>query len=131
MQKENAAAQVSVGINENRAQARIKEAEGEASYLSQVGRARAVETEARGLALAAGLKAHREAVGEAGTTLVNVVTKLAEGANRFVPEILILGNEGGGIGRGVGAQLMKFLGSLEGRKAAPPTAPGAEGTKGV
>ncbi|QQR73252.1 MAG: hypothetical protein IPJ17_17470 [Holophagales bacterium] len=131
MQKELAAAQVSIGINENRAKARIREAEGEASYLTQVGRARAVETEARGLALAAGLKAQRDAVGEVGTTVVNVVSKLAEGANRFVPEILIVGGEGGGLANGVGAQLMKFLGGLERGRTAPPAAPEAGATKGA
>ncbi len=112
MQKELAASQVSIQINGNRAQARMKEAEGEANYLAQVGRAKAVETEAKGLALAAGLKAQRDAVGEAGTTLVNVVTQLSQGNNRFVPELLILGGEGGGITSGVGAQLMKLLGNL-------------------
>ena len=112
MQKELAASQVSIKINENKAQARIKEAEGEASYLTQVGRARAVETEAKGLALAAGLKAQQDAVGKEGTTLVNVVTQLAQGSNRFVPEILIVGGENGGIVGGVGAQLMKLLGDV-------------------
>jgi hypothetical protein len=112
MQKDLAASQVSIKINENRAQARMKEAEGEASYLTQVGRARAVETEAKGLALAAGLKAQQDAVGKEGTTLVNVVTQLAQGANRFVPELLVLGGEGGGVVSGVGAQLMKLLGDV-------------------
>ncbi|HXA16042.1 MAG TPA: SPFH domain-containing protein [Thermoanaerobaculia bacterium] len=112
MQKELAASQVSIKINENKAQARMKEAEGEASYLTQVGRARAVETEAKGLALAAGLKAQQDAVGKEGTTLVNVVSQLAQGGNRFVPEILIVGGEGGGIIGGVGAQLMKLLGDV-------------------
>ena len=115
MQKDLAASQVSIKINENKAQARMKEAEGEASYLTQVGRARAVETEAKGLALAAGLKAQQDALGKEGTTLVNVVTQLAQGGNRFVPEILVVG-EGGGIASGVGAQLMKLLGDYNSSK---------------
>ena len=79
--------------------------------------ARAVETEAKGLALAAGLKAQQDAVGKEGTTLVNVVTQLAQGSNRFVPEILVVGGENGGIVGGVGAQLMKLLGDVNSSKS--------------
>jgi len=113
-QHELAASAVDVEVKRNNAQARKAEADGEATYLQQVGTAKGAEVRAVGLARAEGFEAQRKAIGDAGTTLVNVATVLADKGARFMPEILV--NGGNGLD-GLVAQLMGRL-----RSGSPPAA---------
>ena len=118
MQAQLAAAQVSVDISTNEAQAREAEANGEAAYVrltgqaeadrtQAIGLAEARATEALGLAQAAGFEAQRDAIGEMATALVAVAGAVAEGRIDIVPEVLVTG--GGGALDGLAATLMNLL----------------------
>ncbi|GIH03651.1 hypothetical protein Rhe02_17180 [Rhizocola hellebori] len=118
MQAELAAAQVSVDINGNRAQAREAQAGGDAAYtritgqaeadrVQAIGLAEAKATEALGVARAAGFAAQREAIGEMPTALVAVAGAVAEGKINVVPDILVTGN--GSSLDGLAATLMRKL----------------------
>jgi regulator of protease activity HflC (stomatin/prohibitin superfamily) len=113
MQSELAKSTVGIDIARNRASAVQAEAEGEAFRLDRVGRASAIKTEAEGLAIAKGLEAQQQALGQDQTALINAVKALATGAQRFMPENLAV-NIGGesGIGANLNALtplLMRFL----------------------
>ncbi len=99
-----AKSEVGISIAANLAEAVKKSAEGEAFKLEKVGKASAVQVEAQGLAVAVGLKAQRDAVGDEGTTIINVVRALAESSQPFMPQILVAGQGGG-----LEALAMKFL----------------------
>jgi regulator of protease activity HflC (stomatin/prohibitin superfamily) len=107
MQAQLAQAQVGVEIADQTAQARKKQADGEATFIAETGRAKAAEVEAVGLARAKGFEAQVRALGQGPTALINVTTALAERGVKIVPEILTVG--GVGTLDGVGATLMKFL----------------------
>ena len=118
MQAELAAAQVSVEINGNKADARAAQARGDAAYVRQTGEAEAAKieaiglaeakaTQAMGLARAAGFSAQREAIGEMPTALVAVAGAVADGGITVVPEVLVTG--GGSSLDGLAATLMKLL----------------------
>ena len=110
MQAELARSRVGIDIKKNNATARKAEAEGEAAYIGETGRAKGAEVEAVGLARAKAYQAQVEALGQGQTALVNVITALAESRVRFVPEILVAGGNGsGGAMDGVAGTLMKFL----------------------
>jgi uncharacterized membrane protein YqiK len=120
MQAELAAAQVSIEINDNRAQAREAEAGGAAAYTRLTGQAEAdriqalgmAETkaaEALGVARAAGYAAQRDAIGETPTALVAVANAVAEGEIAVMPQVLVTG--GGSSLDGLAAVLMRALGS--------------------
>jgi regulator of protease activity HflC (stomatin/prohibitin superfamily) len=96
MQTDLAKSTVGIDIAKNRAEAVKAEADGEAYQLSNVGRAKAVETEAQGLAVAKGLEAQQQAIGKDQTTVVNVTKALAAGSQRFIPENLALSLGGDG-----------------------------------
>ena len=89
------------------AAARKKQADGEATYIAETGRAKAAEVEAVGLARAKGFEAQVRALGQGPTAVINVTTALAERGVKIMPEILAIG--GGGSLEGVAATLMKFL----------------------
>jgi uncharacterized membrane protein YqiK len=119
MQGQLATAQVSVEIEQNRADARRAEAEGEAAYVELTGRAEATKveaiglaeakaTEALGVARATGFEAQKEALGETATALVAVAGAVSEGHIAVVPEVLVTG--GGGSIEGLAATLMRTLG---------------------
>jgi hypothetical protein len=111
MQSELAKSTVGVDIARNRAQAVQATADGDAYQLTNVGRAKAVETEAQGLAIAKGFEAQQLAVGKDQTTLINVTKALASGEQRFMPLNLAL-TVGGDGASGLGALtplLMQFL----------------------
>ena len=95
MQSELARAEVGVQIKTNNAEARKKEGEGEAAYLSATGTARGAEVRAVGLAKAEALKAQQEAIGEIPTAIVNIIDALARGNTKFVPDVLVAGGSGG------------------------------------
>lgn len=109
MQAELARSRVGIDIKKNNATARKAEAEGEAAYIGETGRAKGAEVEAVGLARAKAYQAQVEALGQGQTALVNVITALAESRVRFVPEILVAGGNGSGAMDGVAGTLMKFL----------------------
>jgi hypothetical protein len=113
MQSELSTSKVHIDVAKNKAEAVMAGADGESYRLEKIGRASAVETEAEGLAVAAGLKAQQLAVGKEQTALINIVKALTSGVQRFMPENLAvtIGGE-----NGVGANftsltplLMKFL----------------------
>jgi hypothetical protein len=95
-QKDLATSEVQIKIEENKAEARIQQAKGEATYLTEVGRAKAVEVEATGLAQAKGYEAQVVALGAEGTAVVNVVNALVRSNTRFVPDILVQSGSNGG-----------------------------------
>ncbi|MCX7424361.1 MAG: hypothetical protein NTW96_01785, partial [Planctomycetia bacterium] len=100
-------AQVGVEIATETAAARKQQAEGEAAYIAETGRARGAEVEAVGLARAKGFEAQVRALGQGPTAVINVTAALAERGVKIMPEILAVG--GGGSLEGVAATLMKFL----------------------
>ena len=107
MQAQLAQAQVGVEIASQTAQARKNQADGEATYIAETGRAKGAEVEAVGLARAKGFEAQVRALGQGPTAVINVATALAERGIKIMPEILAVG--GGGTLDGVGATLMKYL----------------------
>jgi len=120
MQGQLAQSKVNVDIETNNANARIARADGEATYIRETGKAKGAEVEAVGLARAKAFQAQVQALGQNPTALVNAVTVLAEKNAKFIPEILVMGGNGGtGSIDGVAATLMKFLGGLGGGAAMP------------
>ena len=109
MQAELARSRVGIDIKKNNASARMAEAEGEATFIRETGKAKGAEVEAIGLARAKSYQAQVEALGQGQTALVNVVTALAESKVRFIPEILVAGGNGSGSMDGLAGTLMKFL----------------------
>jgi len=110
MQVDLAKAKVGVDIQTNKTEARMKEAQGEATYIEQTGTAKGAEVRAVGLANAEAYQRQVEALGKGPTALVNAVKALAAGNTAFVPKILVVG---GGSNQGVleslGAMLMDKL----------------------
>ena len=86
-QKELAGARVNVEIKQRGAEARKAEADGESTYLEQT-------NAATGIGKAKGYKEQIAALGVEGTTLVNVITALADKGLKFVPEIVAGGDSG-------------------------------------
>jgi hypothetical protein len=103
-QRDLAGSEVEITIKENRARARKAEADGEATFIEQTGRAKGAEIEAVGLARAKGFVAQAHALGADATATVNVVSELIKSSNRFVPDILVTGN-----GDASSAGIMGFL----------------------
>lgn len=118
MQKKLAQSKVGVAIKSNDAEARKKEGEGEADYISRLGEARGVEPRAVGLANAEAYQAQVEALGQVPTALVNAIKELSAGKMKIMPEILVTGGSNGGSLDGLAASLMKFLGSQQTAKPA-------------
>lgn len=110
-QKDLASSKVDVEITKNKAEARVAEADGEASYLEKVGTAKGAEVRSIGLAKAEGFKAQKEALGETNTALINVFTAISEGKIKIVPDTLIIGGGNGGTSsmEGLFAAGMNFL----------------------
>ena len=119
-QRDLAGSEVDVVIKENQARARKAEADGEATYIEQTGRARGAEIEAIGLARAKGFEAQKEALGAESTALVNVVSELAKSTNRFVPDILV--TDSNGVGGSMSAGVMGFLREFQRQHDDPPRA---------
>jgi acetylglutamate synthase len=96
MQSPLARSEVEISIKENNARARKVEADGEATYTSKTGAAKAAEVEAVGLAKARAYKEQVAALGQAQTALVNVADVLSRGTVPFMPSILVTGGNGDG-----------------------------------
>jgi regulator of protease activity HflC (stomatin/prohibitin superfamily) len=125
MQAELAKSAVNVDIKKNEAaQVKIqaeayqykKEAEGrgDSYYVSETGKAKGAEIEAVGIARAKAAEELRKAVGEQGTTLVNVIDAVMKGDKKIMPDILVAGggNNSGSLD-GLAATLMKFISGKE------------------
>jgi hypothetical protein len=117
MQAQLAQAQVGVDIATQTAAARKKQADGEATFIAETGRAKSAEVEAVGLARAKGFLAQVQALGQGPTAIINVATALADRNVKIVPEILALG--GGATLEGVGATLMKYLADRSAKEKTP------------
>lgn len=130
-QKALAHSEVHITIKENDARARRAEADGEAWYTSETGRAKGAEVEAVGLARAKAYREQAAALGQGATAVVNVASALSEGRAKFVPDTLVVGGNGSASLDGALASLMGFLGGkpLPGHSGEPP-ANGGEGPKG-
>lgn len=108
-QKDLAEARVGVEIKEKDAQARKAEADGEATYISETGKARAAEVLAIGIAKAEGYEKQVEALGKENTAMVNVVGNLGDNKIEIVPKVMVTGSEGGAIGGIIGMFMQKLL----------------------
>jgi C4-type Zn-finger protein len=109
MQAELAKSAVGIEIAQNNATSVQRTADGESYRLEKVGRAAAVQTEAEGLAVAAGLEAQQKAIGREQTAIVNVAKALAAGGQRFMPDTLAVTIGEGGVNGALVPSLMKFL----------------------
>ncbi|MCX5759490.1 MAG: SPFH domain-containing protein, partial [Candidatus Hydrogenedentes bacterium] len=123
MQAELAKSDVGVRIKQNNARARTAEADGEAAYIEKTGMAQGASVKAIGLARAEGYRAQVEALGQSSTTLVNMVSALAESKTPYIPNILVAGGNSNGALEGLAAALMQFLSKDGGRSEKTPTAP--------
>lgn len=121
MQRDLAKSQVSVQIKSNEADARKAEAAGEAEYIEKTGAAQGAEVRAIGMARADAYRAQVEALGEINTALVNAATILAEGRNKFVPEVVVTG--GGGALDALMSTLTQFVMQKLPKPAPAPEAP--------
>jgi len=110
MQVDLAKSKVGVDIQTNKAEARMKEAQGEATYIQQTGTAKGAEVRAVGLANAEAYQKQVEALGKGPTALVNAIKALAVGNSAFMPKILVVGGGGNqGVLESLGAMLMDKL----------------------
>jgi hypothetical protein len=125
-QAELARSKVGIEIKGNDAEARKKEAEGEAAYIQRTGEARGKAIEAEGVGRAKGYQDQVAALGPQATALVNAVTALSSASVRLVPDVLVAGGGGGSVD-GLMAVLLKTLsGSAAG--ASGPQRPVATAT---
>jgi regulator of protease activity HflC (stomatin/prohibitin superfamily) len=113
VQADLARSEVGIDIKANEATARKAEAAGEAEYIEKTGAAQGARVRAIGMARAEAFRAQVEALGAGPTTAVNVATALAESRNRFVPEVLVAGGEGGPV-NGLAAALTQYTRGLAG-----------------
>jgi len=128
MQAQLAQSAVGVEIKTNNANARKAEADGEATYISETGRARGAEVEAVGMARAKAYKEQVLALGQVPTAVVNSVDALSRSGDRFVPQILVVGGGSGqNVLEGLAAQIMGVIQS--GEQGKHPTGFGPGGGK--
>jgi regulator of protease activity HflC (stomatin/prohibitin superfamily) len=110
MQADLVKAKLGVQLQQDKASARKAEADGEAFYLSETGRASAVAVEAEGLARAKGYKAQVDALGNDNTARINMARELANAKVAIVPQIASGGS--GGLSDGlIGLLLSDRLGA--------------------
>jgi uncharacterized membrane protein YqiK len=108
MQNELAKSQVNIDIKSNDAKARKAEASGDAEYIEKTGAAHGARVKAVGMAKAESYKAQATALGKAPTAMVNMAGALADSSNKFVPEVLVAGSNGGSLD-GLAAVLTKHF----------------------
>jgi regulator of protease activity HflC (stomatin/prohibitin superfamily) len=118
-QSELASSEVNITIKGNNAEARKKEADGEAYYTLETGRVQGAEVEAIGMAKAKAYKAQVEALGQDSTALVNAITALSDKGLKFVPDVMVSGS--GSSIDGLAGVLMNMLGKM----GKPPAVPAA------
>lgn len=121
MQTSLAKSEVNINIEQNNANAKKAQADGEASYIRQTGEAEAAKTKAIGMANAEAYTAQVNALGQIPTALVNISKELAREKIKIVPDILVAGGDLGAF-QGLAAALTKNLQAKSEPKAALPKA---------
>jgi len=107
-QRDLMAATVGVEIASKRAEQRKAEAEGEASYISQTGRAEAEKVRLMGEAQGVAYREQVNALGAQGVAVVETLKVIGDKGVRITPDILASGS-GGGDGGGIGTLLLLNL----------------------
>ena len=100
-QRDLMAATVGVEIAGKRAEQRKAEAEGEASYISQTGKAEAEKVRLMGEAQGVAYREQVNALGAQGVAVIETLKVIGEKGVRITPDVLASGgggNDGGGIG---------------------------------
>jgi regulator of protease activity HflC (stomatin/prohibitin superfamily) len=108
-QQELASARIGVEIKQKNAEARKAEADGEAVYLEKT-------NAAAGIGKAEGYKKQIEALGPEGTTLVNIITALAEKNLKFVPEVMVGDSNGTSLNGLIGILTGKYASEMASQK---------------
>src|SRR6476659_394721 len=109
-QKDLMAATVGVEIAAKRAEQRKAEAEGEAHYILQTGKAEAEKVRLMGEAQGVAYHEQVNALGAQGVALVEVLKVIGEKGVRITPDIMASGGSGGGEGGGgIGTLLLLNL----------------------
>jgi hypothetical protein len=122
MQQELARSRVEIEIHGNQAEARKREAEGEAFFVERTGTARGAEVRAVGMARAESFEAQARALGPQATALLNAAQALAEHDVKLVPDVLVTG--GGNVLDALAASWLKPRNALNTPK--PPNVPSAQ-----
>jgi len=127
MQADLAKSAVGVDIQKNNAEAKKAEADGQATYIEQTGTAQGAQVRAVGLANAEAYQRQVDALGPQATAIVNAIRALAEAKVPIMPQVLVVGGEGGGSVEALAASLVADLGLKQGMTppTAPPSAPSA------
>jgi len=107
-QRDLMAATVGVEIAGKRAEQRKAEAEGEASYISQTGKAEAEKVRLMGEAQGVAYREQVNALGAQGVAVVETLKVIGEKGVRITPDVLASGS-GGGDGGGIGTLLLLNL----------------------
>src|SRR5262245_35074553 len=107
-QRDLMAATVGVEIASKRAEQRKAEAEGEASYISQTGKAEAEKVRLMGEAQGVAYREQVNALGAQGVAVVETLKVIGEKGVRITPDVLASGG-GGGDGGGIGTLLLLNL----------------------
>jgi uncharacterized membrane protein YqiK len=108
-QRELMAAIVGVEISGKRAEQRKAEAEGEAHYILQTGKAEAEKVRLMGEAQGVAYREQVNALGPQGVALVETLKVIGEKGVRITPDVLATGGAGDGAGGGLGTLLLLNL----------------------
>jgi uncharacterized membrane protein YqiK len=108
-QKSLMEATVGVDIAGKRSEQRKKEAEGEAYYISETGKAEAEKMRLIGEAQGVAYREQVNALGSNGVALVETLKVIGEKNVRITPDILASGGGAGGEGGGIGTLLLLNL----------------------
>jgi uncharacterized membrane protein YqiK len=102
-------ATVGVDISGKRSEQRKKEAEGEAYYISETGKAEAEKMRLIGEAQGVAYREQVNALGSNGVALIETLKVIGEKGVRITPDILASGGNGNGDGGGIGTLLLLNL----------------------
>jgi uncharacterized membrane protein YqiK len=102
-------ATVGVDISGKRSEQRKKEAEGEAYYISETGKAEAEKMRLIGEAQGVAYREQVNALGSNGVALIETLKVIGEKGVRITPDILASGGSGNGDGGGIGTLLLLNL----------------------
>ena len=102
-------ATVGVDISGKRSEQRKKEAEGEAYYISETGKAEAEKMRLIGEAQGVAYREQVNALGSNGVALIETLKVIGEKGVRITPDILASGGNGNGEGGGIGTLLLLNL----------------------
>jgi uncharacterized membrane protein YqiK len=107
-QRDLMVATVGVDIASKRAEQRKAEAEGEASYISQTGKAEAEKVRLMGEAQGVAYREQVDALGAQGVAVIETLKVIGEKGVRITPDVLASGG-GAGDGGGIGTLLLLNL----------------------